>query len=87
MDLLQRGVDRTVIALWLGHESIETTQLYLDADLTMKQRALDKTGRHEASSWFPSEAELKSTGFHLTHLGYALLEAVAPSHRPNPGRD
>jgi integrase/recombinase XerD len=46
MDLLQRGVDRTVIALWLGHESIETTQLYLDADLTMKQRALDKTAPH-----------------------------------------
>ena len=33
MDLLQEGVDRSVIALWLGHESIETTQMYLDADL------------------------------------------------------
>ena len=42
MDLLQQGTDRTVIALWLGHESIETTQIYLDADLEMKQRALDR---------------------------------------------
>jgi len=40
MDLLQRGVDITVIALWLGHESIQTTQLYLHADMAMKERAL-----------------------------------------------
>ncbi len=38
--LLQAGVDRAVIALWLGHESVETTQMYLDADLAMKERAL-----------------------------------------------
>jgi integrase/recombinase XerD len=38
--LLQSGVDRAVIALWLGHESLETTQIYLDADLAIKQRAL-----------------------------------------------
>lgn len=42
MDLLQAGVERSVIALWLGHESIETTQIYLDANLEMKQAALDK---------------------------------------------
>lgn len=42
MELLQAGVDRTVIALWLGHESIETTQVYLDADLAMKEKALSK---------------------------------------------
>jgi site-specific recombinase XerD len=41
MDLLQQGIDRSVIALWLGHESIETTQIYLDADLELKQRVLD----------------------------------------------
>lgn len=40
MDLLQRGVDITVIALWLGHEAIQTTQIYLHADMTMKERAL-----------------------------------------------
>lgn len=43
VSLLQAGNDRAVIALWLGHESIETTQMYLDADLTMKERALAKT--------------------------------------------
>ena len=42
MELLQAGVDRTVIAMWLGHESIETTQIYLDANLQIKQAALDK---------------------------------------------
>ena len=43
MDLLQEGVDRSEITLWLGHESIETTQMYLDADLELKQRVLDRT--------------------------------------------
>jgi integrase len=43
MELLQAGVDRSVIALWLGHESIETTQVYLEATLAMKERALAKT--------------------------------------------
>jgi site-specific recombinase XerD len=43
MDLLQSGVDRAVIALWLGHESVETTQIYLEATLTMKEQALAKT--------------------------------------------
>ena len=42
MELLQAGVERSVIALWLGHESIETTQIYLDANLEIKQAALDK---------------------------------------------
>ena len=43
MDLLQAGVDRSVIALWLGHESVETTQIYLEATLAMKEQALAKT--------------------------------------------
>ena len=43
MELLQGGVDRAVIALWLGHESVETTQIYLDADLALKEEALAKT--------------------------------------------
>lgn len=42
MHLLQAGVDIAVIALWLGHESIETTHGYIEADLEIKQRALDK---------------------------------------------
>lgn len=40
MDLLRRGVDQTVIALWLGHESPETTQIYIHADMRLKERAL-----------------------------------------------
>ena len=43
MDLLQHGVDRSVIALWLGHESMETTQVYLHANLALKEQALAKT--------------------------------------------
>jgi hypothetical protein len=43
MDLLQHGVDRSVIALWLGHESIETTQVYLHANMELKEQALAKT--------------------------------------------
>ena len=43
MDLLQHGVDRSVIALWLGHESPETTQIYLHADINLKQQALART--------------------------------------------
>ena len=43
MDLMQEGVERSTIALWLGHESVETTQIYLDANLAMKQAALDRT--------------------------------------------
>jgi len=43
MDLLHHGVDRSVIALWLGHESVETTQIYLHADLRLKEKALSRT--------------------------------------------
>jgi site-specific recombinase XerD len=43
MDLLHAGVEQTVIALWLGHESIETTQIYLDADLALKEKILART--------------------------------------------
>lgn len=43
MELLDAGVDRTVIALWLGHESVETTQMYLHASLALKEQALART--------------------------------------------
>ncbi|WP_327009708.1 site-specific integrase [Dactylosporangium sp. NBC_01737] len=43
MRLLQAGVDTSVIALWLGHESVQTTQIYLHADLALKERALART--------------------------------------------
>jgi site-specific recombinase XerD len=43
IDLLESGVDCSMIALWLGHESVETTQVYLEANLSMKERALNRT--------------------------------------------
>jgi integrase/recombinase XerD len=43
MALLHAGNDITVIALWLGHENVTTTQIYLQADMTLKQQALDRT--------------------------------------------
>jgi len=43
MALLNSGVDCSVIALWLGHESVETTQVYLHADMQTKERALSRT--------------------------------------------
>jgi integrase/recombinase XerD len=50
MHLLQAGVDIATIALWLGHESIETTHMYLEADLAMKEKALGKLDPVE-SEW------------------------------------
>jgi site-specific recombinase XerD len=59
MELLQSGVDRSVIALWLGHESVETTQIYLDATLAMKEQALAKmTPRSGKSRRFHPEDQL-----------------------------
>ncbi len=53
MQLLQNGLDRTVIALWLGHESVESTQMYVHADIKIEEQAMAKThpvaaslGRH-----------------------------------------
>jgi integrase/recombinase XerD len=43
MQLLHAGVDTTVIALWLGHERVDTTQIYLHADLALKEKALART--------------------------------------------
>jgi site-specific recombinase XerD len=56
MRLLHAGIDTSVIALWLGHVSVETTQIYLHADLNLKERALartrppnGRTGRYQPS--------------------------------------
>ncbi len=48
MNLLHAGVDRALIALWLGHESVETTQLYIDADLELKKDILEKTSTQKS---------------------------------------
>ena len=58
MTLLRRGVDQTVIALWLGHESAETTQIYLHADLQLKERAL---GHADSSGIAPIRFRPKDT--------------------------
>lgn len=49
MRLLHAGIDTSVIALWLGHENVETTQVYLHADLAIKERALARTTPAETS--------------------------------------
>ncbi len=48
MRLLQAGVDTSVIALWLGHEHVDTTQIYLHADLAIKERAIARTAPPDA---------------------------------------
>jgi site-specific recombinase XerD len=58
MELLQAGVDSSVIALWLGHECIETTQVYLHAHLGLKEAALAKLEphkRHRRTRFKPSD--------------------------------
>jgi|TARA_R110000822_G_C15272602_1_gene489356 integrase/recombinase XerD len=48
MDLLHHGVDQAVIALWLGHESVATTQIYIHADMRMKEKALARIAAPQA---------------------------------------
>ena len=48
MRLLAAGVDTTVIALWLGHEHVATTQIYIHADLALKEKALARTAPQHA---------------------------------------
>jgi integrase/recombinase XerD len=50
MRLLAAGVDTSVIALWLGHESVATTQIYIHADLALKEKALARTAPLHASA-------------------------------------
>jgi len=64
MQLRQAGIDISVIALWLGHESIETTQVYLHADLALKEQTLARTtpphttpGRYRAPDTLPAFLE------------------------------
>jgi integrase/recombinase XerD len=61
MHLLQAGVDITVIALWLGHESPATTHMYIEADLAMKERALKSLDAPQSRSvrYRPSDRVLE----------------------------
>ena len=67
MELLQAGVDCSVIALWLGHESIETTQTYLHAHLALKEAALAKLKPYERG---------RPTRFQATDRLLAFLDAL-----------
>jgi len=60
MSLLTAGVDTTVIALWLGHENVATTQIYIHADLTLKEQALARTapGHIKPSRYQPPDQTL-----------------------------
>ena len=60
MRLLHAGVDTAVIALWLGHERLATTDIYIHADLALKERALDRTtpARVQPGRYRPSDALL-----------------------------
>ena len=60
MRLLAAGVDSTVIALWLGHEHVATTQIYIHADLALKEKALARTApqQTEPGRYQPSDKVL-----------------------------
>jgi site-specific recombinase XerD len=66
MDLLHRGVDITVIALWLGHESIQTTHIYLHADMAMKEKALARA----------TKSKVVPKRYHPTDQLLAFLESL-----------
>ncbi len=63
MGLLEASVDRSVIALWLGHESVETTQIYLEATLALKERTLAKTTPPNGSRFRPYRPGDELLGF------------------------
>lgn len=50
MEMLRAGFDGTMIALWLGHESPEATQIYLDADLELKNKMLEKATPYDGKT-------------------------------------
>ena len=60
MNLLQAGVDISTIAIWLGHESIETTHKYMVADIELKRKAMEKLAEttNDTYNYKPSDAIL-----------------------------
>jgi hypothetical protein len=90
MSLLRAGVDTSVIALWLGHQDAETTQVYLHADMTIKQQALAHVQPPApAATGHPTPSSRSSTtSSHRQHPpGYAdQATANRPLTRQPPGR-
>ena len=60
MRLLNAGVDTTVIALWMGHENVATTQVYIHADLALKEKAIARTAPQDTppGRYQPTDAVL-----------------------------
>jgi hypothetical protein len=88
MDLLQNGVDRSVIALWLGHESMDSTQVYLHASLELKEKALAKTTpfASQPRRYRPPDqllAFLLLTDENETHQSKSLRPSSARTIRPD----
>lgn len=79
MDLLRHGVDRTVIALWLGHESVETTQCYLHADLELKEKALERT-----TPWNLTPGRYRPDDSLLAFLEGLVMPSADGRMTPNP---
>jgi hypothetical protein len=77
MNLLHAGVDTSVIALWFGHESTEATQIYLHADMAIKERALARTAR-------PASNPSATTPRRATRVPRGAL--IMPSAEPATGR-
>ena len=76
MRLLEAGVDTAVIALWLGHESVKTTQIYVHAHMPLKEQALARTKD------FTTKAGPLSTARQTLGLRQSLW--VLPSNSPRP---
>jgi len=82
--LLQAGVDIATIALWLGHERIETTHVYLEIALAMKEKALEQLDPI-GGLWkrFHADDPLLTFLASLESCQGASHEVVAPSSFPN----
>lgn len=84
MALLHHGVDLSVIALWLGHESSETTQIYLHADKRLKERALSHATPSNAGHSLL--AFLESLMIMPHHVNTGIKDSSAPKPFPHSRR-
>lgn len=87
MQLLEAGVDPAVIALWLGHESIRTTDIYQHADMAMKERALDRLAPARAPEAATAPRTRCSRSSRACDYAEPSASSAAPDrHRWRPGR-
>ena len=81
MSLLQAGVDISVIALWLGHESPTTTHMYIEADLAMKEKALGKLQEPDARRADAPLPSLRRAA--AVSQGFMIMESRDQVRRPS----